>query len=189
MPPWCQRGASSRAGKKQRSSAAGGRRYGPLRAELDPTQDICTMELAGRPMDLIRSEVTTEPLRFAGDRQSSLSSMNRNFTRRSSLRAGNRGDTSSGTEGLGQKCLLTCLSESGCRDLNPGPLDPQSSALTKLRHSPCVVEALRTGANPGSSAGASPGPERPEDGTPPRSVGCPESEFPQVPAVATKNCA
>ncbi len=25
---------------------------------------------------------------------------------------------------------------SGCRDLNPGPLDPQSSALTKLRHSP-----------------------------------------------------
>jgi hypothetical protein len=26
--------------------------------------------------------------------------------------------------------------ESGCRDLNPGPLDPQSSALTKLRHSP-----------------------------------------------------
>ena len=27
-------------------------------------------------------------------------------------------------------------SESGCRDLNPGPLDPQSSALTKLRHSP-----------------------------------------------------
>ena len=27
-------------------------------------------------------------------------------------------------------------SASGCRDLNPGPLDPQSSALTKLRHSP-----------------------------------------------------
>ena len=27
---------------------------------------------------------------------------------------------------------------SGCRDLNPGPLDPQSSALTKLRHSPSV---------------------------------------------------
>jgi hypothetical protein len=26
--------------------------------------------------------------------------------------------------------------QSGCRDLNPGPLDPQSSALTKLRHSP-----------------------------------------------------
>jgi transposase InsO family protein len=28
---------------------------------------------------------------------------------------------------------------SGCRDLNPGPLDPQSSALTKLRHSPLLV--------------------------------------------------
>ena len=27
---------------------------------------------------------------------------------------------------------------SGCRDLNPGPLDPQSSALTKLRHSPSL---------------------------------------------------
>ncbi len=30
---------------------------------------------------------------------------------------------------------------SGCRDLNPGPLDPQSSALTKLRHSPSLVGA------------------------------------------------
>jgi hypothetical protein len=29
--------------------------------------------------------------------------------------------------------------ESGCRDLNPGPLDPQSSALTKLRHSPSAA--------------------------------------------------
>ena len=29
-------------------------------------------------------------------------------------------------------------SQSGCRDLNPGPLDPQSSALTKLRHSPQI---------------------------------------------------
>ncbi len=28
---------------------------------------------------------------------------------------------------------------SGCRDLNPGPLDPQSSALTKLRHSPSLA--------------------------------------------------
>ena len=28
---------------------------------------------------------------------------------------------------------------SGCRDSNPGPLDPQSSALTKLRHSPYLV--------------------------------------------------
>jgi hypothetical protein len=30
---------------------------------------------------------------------------------------------------------------SGCRDLNPGPLDPQSSALTKLRHSPFLFRA------------------------------------------------
>ena len=30
---------------------------------------------------------------------------------------------------------------SGCRDLNPGPLDPQSSVLTKLRHSPFLVHA------------------------------------------------
>ena len=28
---------------------------------------------------------------------------------------------------------------SGCRDLNPGPLVPQTSALTKLRHSPQSV--------------------------------------------------
>ena len=35
---------------------------------------------------------------------------------------------------------------SGCRDLNPGPLDPQSSAApTKLRHSPHVVFPLQTG--------------------------------------------
>ena len=32
---------------------------------------------------------------------------------------------------------------SGCRDLNPGPLDPQSSALTKLRHSPSLVNDYR----------------------------------------------
>jgi hypothetical protein len=32
---------------------------------------------------------------------------------------------------------------SGCRDLNPGPLDPQSSALTKLRHSPFLAGAHR----------------------------------------------
>ena len=38
---------------------------------------------------------------------------------------------------------LTCTFESGCRDLNPGPLDPQSSALTKLRHSPSLVEPLK----------------------------------------------
>ncbi len=31
---------------------------------------------------------------------------------------------------------------SGCRDLNPGPLDPQSSALTKLRHSPHISAPL-----------------------------------------------
>ncbi len=36
------------------------------------------------------------------------------------------------------KSLLTA---SGCRDLNPGPLDPQSSALTKLRHSPFLLRA------------------------------------------------
>ena len=40
-----------------------------------------------------------------------------------------------------QGMALTCTFESGCRDLNPGPLDPQSSALTKLRHSPRVVAA------------------------------------------------
>jgi hypothetical protein len=33
---------------------------------------------------------------------------------------------------------------SGCRDLNPGPLDPQSSALTKLRHSPCAVVLIQS---------------------------------------------
>ena len=33
------------------------------------------------------------------------------------------------------------LPSSGCRDLNPGPLDPQSSALTKLRHSPFLFRA------------------------------------------------
>ena len=40
--------------------------------------------------------------------------------------------------------LLAAL-QSGCRDSNPGPLDPQSSALTKLRHSPfrstCIKRA------------------------------------------------
>jgi hypothetical protein len=35
-------------------------------------------------------------------------------------------------------------SESGCRDLNPGPLDPQSSALTKLRHSPHSVRPTQS---------------------------------------------
>jgi hypothetical protein len=37
---------------------------------------------------------------------------------------------------------------SGCRDLNSGPLVPQTSALTKLRHSPyfCVGRAYRAGA-------------------------------------------
>ena len=34
---------------------------------------------------------------------------------------------------------LSCTFASGCRDLNPGPLDPQSSALTKLRHSPSLL--------------------------------------------------
>ena len=37
------------------------------------------------------------------------------------------------------------VGESGCRDLNPGPLDPQSSALTKLRHSPCGVLPVQEG--------------------------------------------
>ncbi len=40
---------------------------------------------------------------------------------------------------------------SGCRDSNPGPLDPQSSALTKLRHSPSLVR------RPFSTAGFVPG--------------------------------
>ena len=40
-----------------------------------------------------------------------------------------------GAKGTG----LTRTFLSGCRDLNPGPLDPQSSALTKLRHSPWPV--------------------------------------------------
>ena len=35
------------------------------------------------------------------------------------------------------------LPSSGCRDLNPGPLDPQSSALTKLRHSPLLQSQVR----------------------------------------------
>ena len=38
---------------------------------------------------------------------------------------------------------LTWTFESGCRDLNPGPLDPQSSALTKLRHSPCAIRPVQ----------------------------------------------
>jgi hypothetical protein len=79
-------------------------------------------------MDLVRSEVTTEPLWSADDQENSLSREKRWYT-------------SSGPEGFEQKCLLTCTFESGCRDLNPGPLDPQSSALTKLRHSPRVVTA------------------------------------------------
>src|SRR5579862_9882934 len=33
---------------------------------------------------------------------------------------------------------------SGCRDLNSGPLDPQSSALTKLRHSPLSIHGSRS---------------------------------------------
>ena len=37
----------------------------------------------------------------------------------------------------GRRGRRKCWPEwSGCRDLNSGPLDPQSSALTKLRHSP-----------------------------------------------------
>jgi len=36
-------------------------------------------------------------------------------------------------------CTSPAPSWSGCRDSNPGPLDPQSSALTKLRHSPFAV--------------------------------------------------
>ena len=37
---------------------------------------------------------------------------------------------------MGFPAYLPGLLWSGCRDSNPGPLDPQSSALTKLRHSP-----------------------------------------------------
>jgi hypothetical protein len=47
------------------------------------------------------------------------------------------------------KPALTCtFTWSGCRDLNPGPLDPQSSALTKLRHSPFLVKALKCSRGP-----------------------------------------
>ncbi len=42
-------------------------------------------------------------------------------------------DLDKGTAGMWSGC------QSGCRDLNPGPLDPQSSALTKLRHSPYLL--------------------------------------------------
>jgi hypothetical protein len=49
-----------------------------------------------------------------------------------------RGQSSS-PQGRERKSLPTCSFWSGCRDLNPGPLDPQSSALTKLRHSPLLL--------------------------------------------------
>src|SRR6478735_4857343 len=35
---------------------------------------------------------------------------------------------------------------SGCRDLNPGPLVPQTNALTKLRHSPFRGRSVDGGA-------------------------------------------
>ena len=38
---------------------------------------------------------------------------------------------------------LTCRFASGWGDLNSRPLDPQSSALTKLRHSPHVFPLVR----------------------------------------------
>ena len=44
--------------------------------------------------------------------------------------------------GVWEDARLRPRSWSGCRDLNPGPLDPQSSALTKLRHSPCAVRPV-----------------------------------------------
>ena len=37
---------------------------------------------------------------------------------------------------LPERNTLTCIFLSGWGDLNSRPLDPQSSALTKLRHSP-----------------------------------------------------
>ena len=64
--------------------------------------------------DVIRSEVTTELLWSAGDRESSLSA---GKTRGQIVRP----------EGLEHKCLLTCNFESGCRDLNPDLLTPSQA--------------------------------------------------------------
>ena len=61
--------------------------------------------------------------------------------------------------------------QSGCRDLNPGPLDPQSSALTKLRHSPHVATALRNRCAPRRPPRRRRNQERPSDGSPPCSEG------------------
>ena len=59
--------------------------------------------------------------------------------------------------------------ESGCPDLNRGPLRPERSALTKLRHSPSERDPLDRGSEPEgcyptavrwfpASPGAEPGP-------------------------------
>ena len=49
------------------------------------------------------------------------------------------------------------LVESGCPDLNRGPLRPERSALTKLRHSPFAPRGKRRPPYPGSAAGFSGG--------------------------------
>jgi hypothetical protein len=50
---------------------------------------------------------------------------------------------SSGLAAARGKVLGPAIKWSGWRDLNSRPLDPQSSALTKLRHSPFPVSRLR----------------------------------------------
>ena len=47
-----------------------------------------------------------------------------------------RGCPARRSEARARRSCLALASESGWRDLNPRPLDPQSSALSKLRHSP-----------------------------------------------------
>jgi hypothetical protein len=44
----------------------------------------------------------------------------------------------------GRSADLTAPLSSGWGDLNSRPLDPQSSALTKLRHSPCILTCSNT---------------------------------------------
>jgi hypothetical protein len=50
---------------------------------------------------------------------------------------------------------LARATSSGWPDLNRRPLDPQSSALTKLRHSPCAVLPGQSG-EPRANSTASP---------------------------------
>ncbi len=57
-------------------------------------------------------------------------------------RVENAGTTRQRYRSQGSSSPPPAPSESGCRDLNPGPLDPQSSALTKLRHSPMLQTSI-----------------------------------------------